>query len=460
MLADDATRLEDGATRLAGSKTASSAGTRGDAVAGTSGWLSSSGSIDHGRFAPGTISTAGIGSSAARSWRHGRGVSRRRPALGQPVALKFLPAALATTGAAGAAPQRGPHRAAGLASERLPRVRHRRSRWPALPVDGVRRRRGSRDVAATHRTIPRGQGDRHRAAALRGPGGRARAGVLHRDLKPANVMIDGGARSGVMDFGLAAVGAARTPRRHAGVHGAGAARRPRGHRTANLRARSGAVRALHRPARVHGEDADELVSSSEAGAADAADLDRDGHRPGGRAAILRCLEPRSRSAPAFRARRVGVPARRRSARGGAGCRRDAVAGNGRCRRWGTAGAHTRGRAWCSWRSSWRCFSRSPHCRSRVRRRTSALAKSRTGAHRQSGGATTDVRLRVGRGGHAVRLLLDTDYLNWAHRNGAGASVGSNSRPAVPPPWGYRSGGARTSSCRPDQDSNVSVGARR
>ena len=95
--------------------------------------------------------------------------------LGQPVALKFLPDGLRQRpGAARAVSQRSAHGAAGVAPERLPRLRHRRSRRPAVPLDGVRRRRGPRDLAAPHRPLSRRQGRRHRAAAVRRTRRRAR----------------------------------------------------------------------------------------------------------------------------------------------------------------------------------------------------------------------------------------------------------------------------------------------
>ena len=93
----------------------------------------------------------------ARPRRHGRGLPRRRPQA-RPAGRAEVPARgrRSRSGAADAAPQRSADGAAGVASERLPRLRHRRGRRPHLPVDGVRGRRGSGVAAPAHRPVPGG----------------------------------------------------------------------------------------------------------------------------------------------------------------------------------------------------------------------------------------------------------------------------------------------------------------
>ena len=77
-------------------------------------------------------------------------------------------------GSPGAAPQRGSPRPSDRAQERLPRLRRRRGRRPAVPDDGVRGRRGSGLAASPDRPAARGQGARARAPAVRRARGRAR----------------------------------------------------------------------------------------------------------------------------------------------------------------------------------------------------------------------------------------------------------------------------------------------
>ncbi len=90
--------------------------------------------------------------------------------LGQPVALKFLPALVeGDPEKLGALLQRGADGAGGLPPRGLPGPRHRRGGRPPLPVHGVRGRGGPGVARSSHRPPARGQGHRHRPPDLRGP---------------------------------------------------------------------------------------------------------------------------------------------------------------------------------------------------------------------------------------------------------------------------------------------------
>ena len=149
--------------------------------------------------------------------------------LGQPVALKFLPAA--TTRSDLLARFHAEVRIARQVSHpNVCRV------YDIGEVDGSTflsmEYVDGEDLRSLLRRIGRLPGDKALEIARRLCAGLAAAhdkGVLHRDLKPANIMIDGRGQVLITDFGLAGTGrttgrSARS-RRHARLHGPGAARR-------------------------------------------------------------------------------------------------------------------------------------------------------------------------------------------------------------------------------------------
>src|SRR5579864_2820125 len=173
-----------------------------------SGWLTSSGSIDHGRFAPGAV-LDGRYRIVGLLGRGGMGEVFRADdlRLGQTVALKFLPPGL------------------GRDTTRLAQFHNevRTARQVSHPnvcrvydigeidhqiylsmeyVDGE-------DLASLLRRIGRLPEDKAVEIARQICAGLAAAherGIIHRDLKPANIMLDGSGRARIMDFSLAAVG--------------------------------------------------------------------------------------------------------------------------------------------------------------------------------------------------------------------------------------------------------------
>src|SRR5215831_6009805 len=185
-------------TRLSGG-----AGTTTD-----TGWLSSSGSIDHGRFAPGTVLDNRYRVLGLLG-RGGMGEVYRADdlRLGQQVALKFLPPLLS----------RDPSRLAQFHNE------VRTARQVSHPnvcrvydigeIDGqlfiTMEYVDGEDLAGLLRRIGRLPEDKGLDIARQICAGLAAAherGVLHRDLKPANIMLDGAGKVRIMDFSLAAVG--------------------------------------------------------------------------------------------------------------------------------------------------------------------------------------------------------------------------------------------------------------
>jgi serine/threonine-protein kinase len=204
--AEDVTVTSDPATRLAG--TPASARTE-PAGSGSSGWLSSSGSIDHGRFEPGTVLDTRYRIIGLLG-RGGMGEVYRADdlRLGQPVALKFLPQSLAGDARRLAQLHNEVRTARQVSHANVCRV------YDVGDVEGQlflsMEYVDGEDLAASLRRIGRFPEDKALEIARQICAGLAAAhdrGVIHRDLKPANIMIDAAGRVRIMDFGLAAAGA-------------------------------------------------------------------------------------------------------------------------------------------------------------------------------------------------------------------------------------------------------------
>ena len=304
----------------------------------SSGWLTSSDSISHGRFEPGALLDSRYRIIGLLG-RGGMGEVYRADdlRLGQPVALKLLPETL----------RHDPVRLAQFHNE------VRTARQVPTPTcvacydigeaDGLlylsMEYVDGEDLASSLRRIGRFPEDKAADIARQLCAGLAAAhqrGVVHRDLKPANVMLDGDGRVRVMDFGLAAVGRVEDIR--AGTPAYMAPEQLLGREVtakSDIFALGLVIYELFTGRRAFSATTvAELVSQHENLSIAAAVQPRECARPRDRAGHSALSRTRARSASRLGARGVRRASGRRSIGRRARGWRDAVAGDGRGRRRG------------------------------------------------------------------------------------------------------------------------------
>jgi tRNA A-37 threonylcarbamoyl transferase component Bud32 len=205
---DDATRLAPEARTASGPGAARRAGdrsSRDSRPSSSTGWLSSSGAIDHGRFQPGAL-LGGRYRIIERLGRGGMGEVYRADdlKLGQPVALKFLPPDV----------DKDPARLTQLHTEvRMARLVSHPNVCRVYDIDEIDGTTflsmeyvDGEDLSSLLKRIGRFPEDRALEIARQicaGLGAAHERDVIHRDLKPANVMLDGAGKVRLTDFGLA-----------------------------------------------------------------------------------------------------------------------------------------------------------------------------------------------------------------------------------------------------------------
>ena len=194
-------------TRLTGSPGVAGAGAGAAPIDAPVGRVISTGSVPVGGFAPGMV-LAERYRIIGLLGRGGMGEVYRADdlKLGQPVALKFLPKALADD------PVR---RERFYAEVRIARQVSHPNICRVYDIGEIDGRHfltmeyvDGEDLASLLKRIGRLPGDKANDVARQLCAGLAAAhdkGVLHRDLKPANVMIDGRGRVRITDFGIAIV---------------------------------------------------------------------------------------------------------------------------------------------------------------------------------------------------------------------------------------------------------------